>query len=82
MNSVRSNNLSLKYQMFTLSGCKAIGIIKFEFVAKTQFLSVSIQRFLPLIFQLRDILDAGDDKIGTKPREAIKIFSGFLYHLL
>ena len=39
--------------------------------------SVSIQRCLPVIFQLRDILDAGDDKIGTKPREAIKIFSGF-----
>ena len=39
--------------------------------------SVFILRCLPLIFQLRDILDAGDDKIGTKPREAIKIFSGF-----
>ena len=72
----------MNYQRFTLSGCKDRGIRSFEFVAKTQFLSVSIQRYLPLIFQLRDILDAGDDKIGTKPREAIKIFSGFLYHLL
>ena len=38
MNSVRSNNVSLKYQRPTPSGCKDIGIRKFEFVAKTQFL--------------------------------------------
>ena len=38
MNSVRSNHLSLKYQRFTPSGYKDIGIRKFEFVAKTQFL--------------------------------------------
>ena len=38
MNFVRSNNLSLKYQKLTPLGCKDIGIIKFEFVAKTQFL--------------------------------------------
>ena len=38
MNPDRSNNLSLKYQTFTPSGCKDIGIRKFEFVAKTQFL--------------------------------------------
>ena len=38
MNYVRSNNLSLKYQRFASSGSKDIGIIKFEFVAKTQFL--------------------------------------------
>ena len=38
MNYVRSNSLSLKNQMFTLSYCKDIGIRKFEFVAKTQFL--------------------------------------------
>ena len=37
MNSVRSNNLSLKYQRVTPSGCKDIGIRKFEFVVKTQF---------------------------------------------
>ena len=36
MNSVRSNNLSLKYQRVTPSGCKDIGIRKFEFVVKTQ----------------------------------------------
>ena len=39
MNPDTSNNLSLKYQRFTPSGCKDIGIKKFEFVAKTQFLS-------------------------------------------
>ena len=38
INSVRSNNLSLKYKRFTTSGCKDIGIRTFQFVAKTQFL--------------------------------------------
>ena len=38
MNSVRLNNLSLKYKAFTSSGCKGLGISKFEFVAKNQFL--------------------------------------------
>ena len=38
MTSVNSNNLNLKYQRFTLSGCKDIGIRKLGFVAKTQFL--------------------------------------------
>ena len=38
MNSVQSNILNLKYLMFTSSGCKDMGIIKFEFVAKTQFI--------------------------------------------
>ena len=33
-----SNNLSLKYQRLTPSGCKDIGISKFGFVTKTQFL--------------------------------------------
>ena len=33
MNSVGSNNLILKYLRFILSGCRDIGIRKFEFVA-------------------------------------------------
>ena len=33
-----ANSLSWKYQRFKQSGCKDIGIRKFEFVAKTQFL--------------------------------------------
>ena len=37
INSFRSNSLSLKYQRFTLSGCEAIGVRQFEFVAKTEF---------------------------------------------
>ena len=37
INSFRSNSLSLKYQRFTPSGCEAIGVRKFEFVAKTVF---------------------------------------------
>ena len=38
MTSVRSNNLSLKYQRFTTLGLKNIGIRKSEFVAKNQLL--------------------------------------------
>ena len=38
MNVFRQNNLSLKHQRFTPSGCQDIGIQKFEFVAKTQLL--------------------------------------------
>jgi len=34
LNSVKSNNLSLKYQKITTSGCRDIGIRKFEFVAQ------------------------------------------------
>ena len=42
--SVRSNNLSLKYQRFTPSGSKDIGIQKFKFVTKALFLLfVSLQ---------------------------------------
>ena len=41
MNSVRSNNKSLKYHSFTPSGCKVIVITKFELVAKTQLLLTS-----------------------------------------
>ena len=39
MKSVGSNSLRLKYQGFSPSGCQDIGIRKFMFVAKTQFLS-------------------------------------------
>ncbi len=38
MKSVRSNNQSLKYQRFTPSGFRDIGIRKLGFVAKTQLL--------------------------------------------
>ena len=38
MNSVRSKNLSLKYQRFTPSGGKNMGVRKSEFDTKTQFL--------------------------------------------
>ena len=41
-NSIGSNSLSLTYQRFTLSGCKDIGIIKFERVAKPQFLCLNL----------------------------------------
>ena len=42
MDSVRSNNLSLKYHRFSSPGCKDIKIRKFNFVAKTQFLYAKI----------------------------------------
>ena len=42
MNPVRLNIQSLKYQTFTLSGCKDIGMRKFKFVAKIQFLCVKM----------------------------------------
>ena len=38
MNCVRSNNIILKYQRFTTLVSKDIGMLKSEFVAKTQFL--------------------------------------------
>ena len=38
INSVRSNDIHLKYKRFTTSGCKDKGIRKFNFVAKNQFL--------------------------------------------
>ena len=41
INSGRSNSQSLKYQRFTPSGCKDIGIRKCKFVAITQFLYFS-----------------------------------------
>ena len=40
INSARAYNLSLKYLRFTPSGSIDIGIGKFVFVAKTQFLSL------------------------------------------
>ena len=43
INSVRSNNVSLKYQRPTTSGCKDIGIRKFEFVSCDKD-SISLQK--------------------------------------
>ena len=42
MSSVRSNNISLKYQRFTTLGFQDIGIRKSEFVSKNQLLWKSI----------------------------------------
>ena len=39
MKSVRTNNLSLKYERFKSFSCKDIGFRKSECVAETQFLS-------------------------------------------
>ena len=57
MNSVRSNNLSLKYQRFTPSDWKDIGIRKFDFVAKTQFIKIEdLNSSNDLIFHSKDNL--------------------------
>ena len=45
MTSVRSNNVSLKYQRFTTLDFKDIGIRKSEFVAKNQL-------FCPVFYRL------------------------------
>ena len=51
MNSVRSNTISLKYQIFTTLGSKDIEIINSDFVAKTQFLYLfRNSRFKQIIF--------------------------------
>ena len=52
MNSVGSNNLSLKYLMFTPLSWKDIEIRTFEFVAKTQFHLVC--KILKLKFNLKN----------------------------
>ena len=44
INSGRSSSLSLKYQRFTPSGCKDIGVRKYKFVAKTQFLRLELKK--------------------------------------
>ena len=51
MNSVRSNNLSLKYQRFT--PWVIIGIKKIEFVANTQFLKLT--KVLAHLIQVRPV---------------------------
>ena len=43
MNSIRSNNLSLIYQRFTISGCKDIEY-EYEFLKNTQFISAILQK--------------------------------------
>ena len=51
-NSVKSKNLSLKYQRFIPTGCRDLEIRKFEVVAKTQFLYVTF------LVQLYDLLSS------------------------
>ena len=61
MNSVRSNNVSLKYLRPTPSSCKDIGIRKLKFVAKTQFLYfiivLSKRKCLKIDKQLKDKIE-------------------------
>ena len=46
MNYVRSNSLSLKYQGFPPSDSQDIGIRKFEFVTKSQFLCLTFYKIV------------------------------------
>ena len=73
MNSDRSNKLSLKYQRFTLSGCRDIGIRKFEFVAKTQFLCSTPTSHNPSLGSCNDVLST------TKSSQKSHPFWGTLY---
>ena len=41
MNSVRLNNLSLKYQRFTTLSSNDIEVYLFDFIPKTQFVFIS-----------------------------------------
>ena len=74
MNPVSSNNLILKYQIFTPSGCKDIGIRKFEFRAKTQFLNVkkflnmSCQNILKTWLNLEEPLDPSQGLVWGRIR--------------
>ena len=62
MNSVRSNNESLKYQRFATLGSKDIEILNSEFVAKTQFLFIFInQRLFYVILELCITFNTGQD---------------------
>ena len=56
MNPDRSNNLSLKYQRFTPLGCKDIGIRKFKFVSKTQFLCFYFKKKERFVYPVRPLL--------------------------
>jgi len=55
MNIVKSNNLTLKYKMFTSPGSKDIGIRKFKFLTKTQCAPYFIYRESK-IFIIKSIL--------------------------
>ena len=45
MNSDRSISLSLKYKTFSASGSEDVGVLLFEFVAKTQFLCKILEKY-------------------------------------
>ena len=45
MNSDRSISLSLKYQRFKTPGSKDVGVLIFDFVAKTQFLCKILEKY-------------------------------------
>ena len=82
MNSVRPNNLSLKYQRFTSSDFNNIGIRQFDFVTKTQFLCglVTKRRLL----QLKDGPKAQNHKKNSdswKNQDKKTLISGFLTNL-
>ena len=71
MNSVRSNNESLKYQRFATWGSKDIEILNSEFVAKTQFLFIFInQRLFYVILELCITFNTGQEH--SKPVETRK----------
>ena len=87
MNSVISNNVCLKYHRPTPFGCKDIGIRKFEFAAKTQFLIFRYQvfkindthhhsfDFKPLKTKIKHSFFIGGGGTGLEPSFAKKLKS-------
>jgi len=72
MNSIRSDNQSLKYKRFPPSGCKDIGIRQLDFVARTPSLS-SKKKTIVISSKF-----CGASNI-TVARTLIKIFKSILY---
>ena len=70
MNSVRPNNLSLKYQRFTSSDCKDIGIRQLEFVKNNSAPLFSFQGGSLIIFRIQ----RQNNKIFLVQKQNNKIF--------
>ncbi len=69
INSVRPNNLSLRYLRFTSSDCKDIGIRQFECVTKTQFLLSNMERIFKISYGLNDAFVG----VPYNPHKKIKV---------
>ena len=76
MNSVSLNSQSLTFQRFTPPGCKDIGIIKAEFVAKTQFLSMFKQHYLQIAFHSHHVCRVSNQNSVAQNHAKLRQFTG------